>query len=293
MVDSPTVSHKRARQYFGRYEVRRPLGSGGMGTVYLAYDKVLGREVAVKTCHSQPGTMGEEVCARFLNEARCIAALAHPNIVPVFDMGVEDDTPFMVMEVVTGASLKEKLAGGPLTARDARMLGIQIANALAVAHASNVLHRDLKPANLLEAQPGVWKLVDFGIARTPDSSLTEVGTFLGTPAFSALETLESAEFSPQSDVYGLAATLYLGLTGGLPHGDGGAVQVAMRAQSSPVVSLRERRPDLPVELARIIDQALRGRLQEATDASASALALRFGETNLDSKLSSFTVTARR
>jgi serine/threonine protein kinase len=209
----------RDPERFGRYVVVKALGVGAMGSVYLGRDELLGREVAVKTIRlaGATGFAAETFRARFLNEARAIASLSHPNVVGVFDMGIEDETPFLVMELVTGRSLKDRLAAGErLTAVETRELGVQIARALAAAHALNILHRDVKPANLLEAARDTWKLADFGVAHVPTSSLTLTGQFLGSPAYAAPESLETGTFSPASDVYALGVTLKEALGGELP-----------------------------------------------------------------------------
>ncbi|HEU0037011.1 MAG TPA: serine/threonine-protein kinase [Kofleriaceae bacterium] len=202
---------------FGRFRATAELGRGAMGTVYRAEDDTLGREVAIKTLqstHCDP-TLRE----RFFQEARAVCVLAHPNVVSIFDMGTHDDAPYLVMELAPGGSLEQRLARGRLTASEARGIGIQIAQALAAAHARQILHRDVKPANILLAKNGAWKLADFGIARLPDSKLTITGQFLGSPSYAAPEALMRGEFSAASDVYGLAATLYKTLAGQPPHGD--------------------------------------------------------------------------
>ena len=247
-ADTPTA--------FGRYQVIRHLASGGMGAVFLARDGVLQREVAVKSIRPTPGKLGQESAARFLNEARCVASLKHPNIVPVFDLGMEGDVPYIVMEVVGGPALSEVTDDGPLAAREARTVGIQIANALAEAHRSGIVHRDVKPANILQAGDDNWKLVDFGVAHIPDSSLTTAGDFLGTPAYAAPESLEGSVFGPASDVYGLAATLYHAMSGAPPHGVGNAVKIALRATSQAAPSLGTVNPSVPVDLVQIVDQCL-------------------------------------
>src|SRR3970282_1238535 len=187
-------------------------------------DEQLGREVAIKTIH-RPGLSAfqqEMFQARFANEARAIAALSHPHVVNVFDVGVENGTPFLVMELAQGQSLASRLAAqGRLDPEEARQLGQQIAGALEAAHARGIVHRDVKPGNILEAGPGTWKLGDVGIAHVPDSSLTIAGQFLGSAAYSAPEALARGEFGPASDVYGLGATLYEALTGAPPAGTGG------------------------------------------------------------------------
>jgi len=198
----------------GRFQTLGELGVGAMGRVYRAHDDVLGRAVAIKLVH---GPHGAPVRERFLREARAIARVMHANILAVHDAGMEGDTPYIVMELAE-SSLRDRLASGPLAASSVRQLGIQIAQALAAAHAAKILHRDVKPANILCASSGAWKLADFGIAHVPDSTLTASGQFVGSPAYAAPESLRAGAFSPASDVYGLAATLYEALTGAPPHG---------------------------------------------------------------------------
>jgi serine/threonine protein kinase len=262
-------------EHFGRYQVVKPLGSGAMGAVYLARDELLGRDVAVKTIHGLPvtGVAAQTFRARFMNEARAVASLAHPNVVRVFDLGFEGETPFLVMEVVGGLSLKDRLAeGGRLSPVEARALGVQLARALEAAHQLGILHRDLKPANVLEAEPGMWKLADFGVAHVPDSSLTISGQFLGSPAYSAPEALEAGEFTPASDVYGLGATLYEALTGELPRGPRGQVSGAFLTSGAAPRPLAELDPDVPAELAAAIMACLAR--DPAARPSASGLAER-------------------
>jgi serine/threonine-protein kinase len=201
---------------FGRFRATAELGAGAMGAVYRARDEVLGREVAIKTLHARND---ESLRERFFHEARAISVLAHPNVVGIFDMGTREGAPYLVMELASGGSLKQRLATGAMPLDEVRSLGIQIAHALAAAHGKQILHRDVKPANILLGPTKTWKLADFGIARLPDSQLTSAGQFLGSPSYAAPESLLRSEFSPASDVYGLGVTLYEALTGALPHGE--------------------------------------------------------------------------
>jgi eukaryotic-like serine/threonine-protein kinase len=271
MSDAPQGSPART---FGRFRVARLLGAGGMGEVFLAHDELLGREVAIKTLNLQTFEVatGESFRARFLNEARAIAALSHPNVVQVFDLGFEGETPYLVMEVVGGPSLRERLRQGRrLSHAEARALGIQVGGALAAAHARGILHRDVKPANLLEAEPGVWKLADFGVARTPDSSLTQAGQFLGSPAYAAPEALLLGQFSPASDVFGLGATLYEALCGEPPYGEAPKMDLGAVAAGQVPIAIGERCPDIPTDLARVIGAAI------ARDRGARPAAARMAE----------------
>ncbi len=199
---------------FGRYRVTRLLGAGGMGAVYLAVDDTLGREVAVKTLRTMDG-IDDTARQRFLNEARAVAALDHAHIVAIHDLGIEKDTPYIVMELARGQPLSELLADrGRLSAAEVCTIGIQMSRALARAHEAGIVHRDVKPGNILAAGPGLWKLADFGVARLPDSSLTSTGIFIGTPSYGAPEALTEGAFGPAGDVFSLGAVLYECLTGG-------------------------------------------------------------------------------
>ena len=238
---------------FGRFRALAELGAGAMGTVYRAHDDVLGRAVAIKALHSRDAATRE----RFLREARAIGAVLHPNILAVYDAGIDDHAPYLVMELAAGGSLRDRIRAGALPLEAVREIGIQIARALAAAHAANILHRDVKPANILcatprvadrrrpptEAERDVWKLADFGIARLPDSTLTVEGQFLGSPSYAAPESLARGQFSPASDVYGLGATLYEALTGSPPHGDHDLRSVIRKLdQDPPAVHTRRAMP---------------------------------------------------
>ena len=203
-------------QRIGRYEVVHPLGQGGMGRVLLARDAVLGRLVALKLVREDLGLPPEqrlELFDRMRHEARAAAALSHPNMVTLHDMGEEPSVGlYLVFEFVDGPTLRDRLQDGPLEPREIVRLARQLGDALATAHAAGVIHRDVKPENVLLATTGA-KLADFGIARLPDSTLTRVGVVLGTPAYSAPESIATGEFGPESDQFALASTLYEAVTG--------------------------------------------------------------------------------
>jgi eukaryotic-like serine/threonine-protein kinase len=260
-------------QRFGRYVVVERLGAGAMGAVYRARDEALGRDVAVKTIHAIGliGHHAEIFQGRFANEARAVAALSHPHVVEVFDVGVENGVPYLVMALCEGPSLAARLgASGALGAEEARALCGQIAAALAAAHARGIVHRDVKPANVLEAAAGTWKLADFGVAHVPDSSLTLSGQFLGSPAYAAPEAIEQGAFGPASDVYGLGATLYEALCGEPPFGDGGLLTVGALAAGARPVEIAARCPGLPPDLAAAVMGALARDPSARPDAAALA-----------------------
>jgi hypothetical protein len=225
-------------RFIGRYRVTSMLGSGAMGEVLRARDERLGRDVAIKRVKNVLGVMSATFQVRFEAEARALAALAHPGVVQVFDLGLDGDDPYLVMELIEGPTLRGVLTErGVLTPTEVCALGIQLARALEAAHARGILHRDIKPGNVLRGPGGLWKLADFGVAHVPDSDATISGQFLGTPAYAAPEALTLGQFSPASDVFGLAATLYECATGVRPRGDATMAELIIRADQ-PVIDPR-------------------------------------------------------
>ncbi|GAB4212921.1 MAG: hypothetical protein OHK0013_36260 [Sandaracinaceae bacterium] len=204
----------------GRYAVERPLGHGGMATVYRGEEIASGRAVAIKVMHD--GLRDEEALReRFRREARNASAIAHENVVEVLDAGeTEDGYPYLVMELLEGETLRDLLKRGPIPLPDVLDLGVQIARGLARAHDLGIVHRDLKPENVfLVVRDGVRvaKLVDFGIARARhDRKLTEAGTLLGTPAYLAPERVRGRDDDPAGDLYSLGVVLFEMVTGRLP-----------------------------------------------------------------------------
>ena len=263
------------------------LGAGAMGEVHLAVDEVLGREVAVKTLKGgADGLAAHLLDERFRQEARAIAQLAHPGVVQVFDIDLRADPPYLVMERVSGPSLKERLAERPLSDRELRALGIQIANALAAAHAAGIVHRDVKPANILFAGEGTWKLADFGVAHVPDSSLTMTGQFVGSPAYAPPEALLRGQLGPAGDIYGLGATLYQAVAGRWPRADG-----TSGALFAPVPPLAMLAPHVSPQLADAIDRAVA--LEPDTRPSASELASALARAATQPSASTHTPTSVR
>jgi serine/threonine protein kinase len=201
----------------GRYRVERLLGAGSMGNVYLAHDSDLDRPVAVKTLRdlALDADTREVFLSRFQNEAKAAARLHHPNIVQIFDVGDDPNVgPYLVFEYVQGHTLKDELKkGGPLPRERLLHVARQVGDALATAHVAGVIHRDLKPENLLITNNGQVKLADFGIARVPNADITKEGQFLGTPCYSAPETLRKGEYSEQSDLFSFGAVMYEAASG--------------------------------------------------------------------------------
>jgi eukaryotic-like serine/threonine-protein kinase len=211
MPDPPSLPER-----IGRYVVSRRLGVGAMGRVYLAHDPVLDRDVAVKLLRDDlavPDEQRQTLLDRMRQEARAAARVSHPNIVALHDMGEDPDLGlYLVFEYLDGETLKDRLERGPLGPGAAARLSREVGDALATAHQAGVLHRDIKPENIILTRTGA-KIADFGIARLPDSTLTLGGKMLGTPAYSAPEALSDGRFSPRSDQFSMAATLYEALSG--------------------------------------------------------------------------------
>ncbi|GLH72116.1 hypothetical protein GETHLI_06180 [Geothrix limicola] len=199
----------------GRYQVRGVLGSGAMGTVYLAEDPLLKRPLAIKVVRE--GTGGDEVLQRFKREAEVSASLNHPNAITVFDVGEEPGLgPFLAMEYIDGEPLSDRIRRGPLGPDEAVGLLLQAGAALEAVHALGIVHRDIKPENFMVARDGRLKLMDFGIARGDQARLTSTATFLGTPAYAAPEVLNGARATEATDRWSLALTALEMLSGRLP-----------------------------------------------------------------------------
>lgn len=203
----------------GRYTLVREVGRGGMGSVHLAHDEVLGREVALKRIGMAPGADSPDL-ARAEREARLAAALNHPHVVAIFDLVEDQDQHWLVMEYIEGETLSELIRRtGALDEERAADLGWQAADALAAAHAAGITHRDVKPSNILvSSADGQAKLTDFGIAKAKsDATLTRTGLVTGSPAYLAPEVASGSTATAASDVWSLGATLYHLLAGRAPY----------------------------------------------------------------------------
>ena len=213
----------------GRYVIQRLLGRGGMGEVYEAVDQRLKRQVAVKLLRenlsSEPGFV-----QRFREEAQTAGRLSHPNVVTVYDDGIDEGQPFIVMEHVRGRSLQQALASGGLTEQRALEVCAEAAAALQAAHDAGLIHRDIKPGNILLAEDGTVKVTDFGIAAVADSTdnVTQTAAILGTAAYLSPEQAQGHHVDPRSDVYQLGVVLYELLTGQQPFQGDSPVTVAYR-----------------------------------------------------------------
>ncbi|MCB8962141.1 MAG: protein kinase [Ardenticatenales bacterium] len=245
-------------QMIGRYQLLSELGRGGMAVVYRAHDPLFGRDVALKALlfayFRDPVSR-----KRFEREARVIAALEHPFIVPVYDFGQDEEQPYLVMRYLSGGTLKERLDNGPLSLASATAIINRLAQALDHAHEHQVIHRDLKPGNVLFDQYENAYLSDFGIARLVDQetkSLTGSGV-IGTPAFMSPEQIYGDRpVDRRSDVYALGTLLYLMLSGKTPFDADTPAKLMMQHLLERPPDIRHWRPDLPPALADIIEQAL-------------------------------------
>ncbi|MFI6279981.1 serine/threonine-protein kinase [Streptomyces sp. NPDC050988] len=205
----------------GRYRLEARLGRGGMGVVWRATDELLGRQVAVKELVLDSSLSAEESRLqrdRTLREARAIAQLRDPHIIVVHDVVEQDERPYIVMELIEGGSLAERISrSGPVDAAEAARMGIDLLGALRRAHGAGVLHRDLKPANVLLTGEGRVVLTDFGIAQVAGSTtLTESGSFVGSPEYTAPERMSGVRTGPESDLWSLGALLCTALSGESP-----------------------------------------------------------------------------
>jgi eukaryotic-like serine/threonine-protein kinase len=257
LLDTPVME----RPVLGRYRVERELGRGAMGTVYLAVDPTIGREVAIKTlpllqeCDSAEQAA---VAERFFKEAEAVGRLDHPNIVTVYDAGKEHDLAFIAMDYVPGASL-DAHAELPdlLPVWEVLEIAAQVADALDYAHRRNVVHRDIKPGNIMyDHNTGVAKITDFGVARLLDASRTRTGTVLGSPSYMSPEQVAGKQTDGRSDLFSLGVTLYQLLSGSLPFKADSLATLMYQIANQKTPPIRKIRPDLPISVSRLINKAL-------------------------------------
>jgi len=245
------------RLLVGRYRLVRPLAQGGMAQVWEARDEVLDRLVAVKVLH--PHLAGDQaLVARFRHEAVAAARLTHPNVVAIYDTGVDEAFPFIVMELVWGKSLRQMLdEDGALPVERALDVAAQVASALDYAHRSGIVHRDVKPGNILLCDDGRAKVADFGIAKAlAGSDLTQTGMVLGTARYLSPEQVNGVPLDGRSDVYALGVVLYEMLSGSAPFDGDTDMAIALGRLHQDPPSLLARRPEIPGALQVVVTRAL-------------------------------------
>jgi beta-lactam-binding protein with PASTA domain/tRNA A-37 threonylcarbamoyl transferase component Bud32 len=253
-----------------RYELEQLIGTGGMADVYRARDNLLGRTVAVKILHPQ-FAKDPVFIERFRHEAQAAANLNQPNIVNVFDWGIEDSTYYIVMEYVQGRDLKAIIVqGGPLLPERAVEIAMSICLALDAAHARGIVHRDIKPQNIIVTNDGRIKVMDFGIARTAGgSAMTQTGTIMGTAQYISPEQAQGRVADPRSDLYSLGVVLFEMLTGKVPFDGDNPVAIAYKHVREDPLAPSLINPDVSPELEAVVMKALsknpENRYQTATE----------------------------
>ena len=243
---------ERGTVFGGRYVVQSQVGTGGMATVYRGMDQTLDRLVAIKVMLSRYAS-DPSFAARFKQEAQAAAALQSPYIVSVYDWGKEGDTYYIVMEYLRGTDLKTGIRShGALAPRKVAQIGAQVCSALSVAHAHEIIHRDIKPQNIMIQPNGDAKVMDFGIARSKNSHLTQTNSVLGTAHYVSPEQAQGKELGPTSDLYSLGVVMYEASTGKLPFDGDDAVSVALKQVNEEPVPPSEVNPNVDDNLEAII-----------------------------------------
>ena len=239
-----------------RYRLEEKIGSGGMSSVYRAFDPTLERWVAIKLMHRDISNDPDQL-ERFRREARAVAQLNHPHVVTVIDAGEDDGNPYIVFEYVEGETLKERIRRlGRLPVAEAVAYAIEIGRALECAHDNKLVHRDVKPQNVLIDPDGRAKVTDFGIARSLEAQgLTATGRVLGTTDYVSPEQALGHEVTGQSDIYSLGIVLYEMLTGETPFQADTQVAVAMKHVRDPLPDAQRRRPEISSALAAVVERS--------------------------------------
>ncbi|MEE2785803.1 MAG: serine/threonine-protein kinase [Myxococcota bacterium] len=259
------VAGARLPKSVGPYRIKEAIGLGGMGIVVSAHHEILGRQVAIKFRFHDDRPDNERLHERFRHGAALQSELNHPHVAQVFDFIETDGYQAIVMEYLAGGSVESylKRQGGQLDVGDVLRVGIRVANALAYSHGEGIIHRDIKPANLMMARPdrlNTIRLTDYGVAKAPDRSpdITVVGANVGTLWYMSPEQLSHETVLPASDVYSFGATLYELLTGQIPFARAETSEVFRRfLDGAPVPPIQGRNPNVPDQLAHVIEQTLR------------------------------------
>ena len=265
--------------HLGPYLITQPIGAGGMGEVYRARDTRLERDVAVKILPTQIA-QDPNRRARFEREARAVAALTHPNILAIHDVGTHDGTPYLVTELLEGETLRQRLGEGALTPRKAVEIGVQIASGLAAAHEKGIVHRDLKPENVFVTRDGRVKVLDFGLAAQITANAgdtdsptmaagTEPGVILGTVGYMSPEQVRGTKVDHRTDIFALGAVLFEMLTGRRAFQRDTSAETMTAILKEDVAELSSTGRQVPPPLDRIVRRCLEKnadeRMQDARD----------------------------
>lgn len=239
-----------------RYQIIKTIGEGGMANVYLAYDTILDRNVAVKVLRGDLAT-DEKFVRRFQREALSASSLSHPNIVEVYDVGEDNESYYIVMEYIEGKQLKQLLKKrGKLTLNEVVDIMLQVTDGMSAAHDSYIIHRDIKPQNIMILENGLIKITDFGIAMALNSTqLTQTNSVMGSVHYLPPEQASGKGATIQSDVYSMGILMYELLTGELPFRGDNAVEIALKQIKEPIPSIREKIDSIPQSIENIIIKA--------------------------------------
>lgn len=239
-----------------RYQIIKAIGEGGMANVYLAYDTILDRNVAVKVLRGDLAN-DEKFVRRFQREALSASSLSHPNIVEVYDVGEDHGEYYIVMEYVEGKNLKDLIKKrGKLTTSEVIDIMLQITDGMSVAHDSYIIHRDIKPQNIMILENGLVKIMDFGIAMAMNSAnLTQTNSVMGSVHYLPPEQASGKGATLQSDIYSMGIVMYELLTGKLPYKGDNAVEIALKHLKEPLPSIREELPNIPQSIENIMIKA--------------------------------------
>ena len=291
----------------GPYEIVAPIGAGGMGEVYRAKDTRLGRDVALKIL---PESFAREPdrLRRFEQEARAVAALNHPNILAIHDIGQHNEVPFLVSELLEGESLRASLDRGPLSQRKTVEYGVQIAHGLAAAHEKGIVHRDLKPENIFVTKDGRIKILDFGLAKLAQlagagaedvtlGSHTAAGVVMGTASYMAPEQVRGDGSDARTDIFAFGAVLYEMLSGvrAFRRDTAAETMTAVLRDDPPEIStlIRMVSPTLERIIRRCLEKSPEQRFQSARDLSFALSALSGSETSAAARVSGASPALRR
>ncbi|MCI0738325.1 MAG: serine/threonine-protein kinase [Gemmataceae bacterium] len=280
----------------GHYQILAPVGAGGMGEVYRARDTRLDRDVAVKVLPEHLADTNEAL-VRFEREAKALAALSHPNLVAIFDVGTDQGVAFAVMEYLTGETLAERMEHGPLSLSAALEMGAALAEGLAAAHANGVIHRDLKPANIFLTASGLVKILDFGLARMEDPKspeaataphvlgLTGVGQIMGTIGYMSPEQVRGESTDRRGDIFSLGCVLYEMLTARHAFPGKTIAEISAAVLRDEPAEMEKGGQRFPADLQRIVRRCL-AKQPEKRFQSASDLAFALSTIRADAKESS-------